>query len=243
MSRTWSTLVGVVGLGLALADRHDAAHLALRAALQPDEEPDDQQHRQEDRQDPQQPVVARCDERELDVVLDHQLLIGVGDPRLGPAGRGVLVAVGELTGDLPRSGVDLGGRNIALDHLCTPLGVLEGFAAVARPQARHEERRCEHADQDPDGPSRPAAGTAPTRGRAVGIELVPLVLVRRRPFAVAAIALVVGTLRPATATGGRRRWGRRQIVHGSMLRRILGVARSCSRPVVRASATRRWPAI
>ena len=39
--------VGVVGLGLALADRHHVAHLALRASLHPDEEPDDQQHRQE----------------------------------------------------------------------------------------------------------------------------------------------------------------------------------------------------
>jgi hypothetical protein len=33
--------LGVVGLGLRLADRHDAAHLALRPALHPDEEADD----------------------------------------------------------------------------------------------------------------------------------------------------------------------------------------------------------
>jgi hypothetical protein len=32
----------------------------------------------------------------------------------------------------------VGGRNIALDHLCTPLGVFEGFAALARPQARND---------------------------------------------------------------------------------------------------------
>ena len=51
--------VGVVGLGLALADRHDAAHLSLRTSLHPDEEADDQHHGQEDRQDPEQPVVAR----------------------------------------------------------------------------------------------------------------------------------------------------------------------------------------
>ena len=40
-------LVGVVGLGPALADRHDVAHLALGPALHPDEEADDQQERQQ----------------------------------------------------------------------------------------------------------------------------------------------------------------------------------------------------
>ena len=74
-------LVGVVRLGLALADRHHVAHLARRPSLHPDEEPDDQHHRQEDRQDPEQPVVARRLELVLDVVLDQQFLVGVGDAR------------------------------------------------------------------------------------------------------------------------------------------------------------------
>ena len=38
-------LVGRVGLGLALADRHHVAHLAGGTALHPDEEADDQEHR------------------------------------------------------------------------------------------------------------------------------------------------------------------------------------------------------
>ena len=61
-------LVGVVGLGLALADRHHVAHLARRSALHPDEEPDDQHDRQEDRQDAEQPVVARRLELVVDVL-------------------------------------------------------------------------------------------------------------------------------------------------------------------------------
>jgi hypothetical protein len=44
---------------------------------------------------------------------------------------------------------------------------------------------------------------------------------------VTAIGGLVGTLRSATATGGRWRWGRWQIVHVSMLRRIPPDARSC----------------
>ena len=70
--------VGVVGLGLALPDRHHVAHLALRAPLHPDEEPDDQRHREEDRQDAEQPVVAGRFELVVDVVLVEQLTVGVG---------------------------------------------------------------------------------------------------------------------------------------------------------------------
>ncbi len=153
-------LVGVVGLGLAAPDGHHAAHLALRAALHPDEESDDQQHGQEDRQHPEQPVAARLLELERDVVVDHQPAVGVGDAGVGISDRAVLVAVGELAGDLGGPVVDDGGADLALDELCAPLGVFERLTALARPQTGHEERGGEHADEHPDRPLRPASRTA-----------------------------------------------------------------------------------
>ncbi len=108
-----------------------------RASLHPDEEPDDQHHRQEDRQDARG---TSCCSGGVNLywtsLLDHQLLVGFGDASLAAAGGRVLVAVDELAGDLAGPGVDVGRCDVALDHLGTPLGVLERLAVVARPEAR-----------------------------------------------------------------------------------------------------------
>ena len=73
--RRWAA--GVVRLGFRLADRHDAAHLALRSALHPDEEGDDQGNRQEDREQAQEPVAARRDELVVDVLSNEQGFVGL----------------------------------------------------------------------------------------------------------------------------------------------------------------------
>jgi hypothetical protein len=147
--------VGRVVLGLALSDRHHVAHLALCPALHPDEEADDQQHRQHEAEDAEEPVVARWLELVVDALLDQQLLVGFGDPSLAAAGRVVLVAAREFSGDLARAGADDRGVDLAFDDLGAPLLVGERFTIVARPQVGHEERRREHTDEHPDHPAGP----------------------------------------------------------------------------------------
>ncbi len=86
------------------------------------------------------------------------------------------------------------------------------LAAVARPQARHEEGGGDDADEQPDRPLRPAARTLPGAGR----RLVAVTALGT-PIRLAASLLLAVLLALAAPRWGRRR-RRRQIAHGYMLR-------------------------
>jgi hypothetical protein len=163
-----------VGLGLAAADGHDAAHLALGPALHPHEEADEQGHRQQQRQQCAPQVLGG--RGELHALLGHQRLIGVG--RLEGCGGGEVGAVVEGAGDVAVGVVERGVGDLVGLELAQEVAVAD---LVARGRRRHDlqEDGAHHdGDEHQDRPARPplvgAEPAPPTFSAAVLTTLTAL---------------------------------------------------------------------